>query len=141
MAKKQIGKILYPLIVSDIYGVILYDGKLNDSYLGVLKNLSVERKIVCFSSMGQAQLDSLMKHENLSMISKFYSSASYDWSKHLMESYRLLADEEKVSTSDIIFIDDSVQNVYAAKAAGCEALLYDTTSSLMKNILDLGIEL
>jgi FMN phosphatase YigB (HAD superfamily) len=49
-------------------------------------------------------------------------------------SYELLASMLNIKENEILYIDDSKDNVDAAKEAGCQVLLYESNSILIKRI-------
>lgn len=139
MATKQTGN-LYPLIVSDIYGVIVRGDEFDKEYLKLLKQLSKNRKVVIYSSMSEGYIKKLLKYPELGFVSGFYS-ANNGWSKHIAQSYKLLAQEERIDTSDIIFIDDSSENVSASEQAGCAGVCHYDASQTKKTLLQLGVQI
>jgi|GEM_PF-4658107 len=138
MAHKQTGNI-FPLIVTDIYGVIINDTELDMAYLNLLRTLSYERRVVAFSSMGKDYIARLARKKELDFISNFYSASGNEWPKYDAMSYRKLADYEGVDVSDIVLIDDSTQNIDACNLSGATGLLHISAGETEANLRNLGV--
>lgn len=63
-----------------------------------------------------------------------YSSIDIRFEKNNPESYRFLAKELKVKTSEILFVDDSPNNIEVAKEAGVVTVHYHDNGQVMSEI-------
>lgn len=67
-------------------------------------------------------------------ITSIFSARDLGIVKTDSSSYALLASMLNIKENEILYIDDSKENVDAAKEAGCQVLLYESNSLLIKRI-------
>ncbi len=68
-------------------------------------------------------------------------SSEVGFGKPKKEAYEIVLSKVGVSSTEAIFIDDTLENVEGAKKAGIEAVLYKDTEQLKKDLKKRGVRL
>jgi HAD superfamily hydrolase (TIGR01509 family) len=68
---------------------------------------------------------------------KVFSAQDLHLSKKDPEIYKQIAEKVQAKPQEIVFIDDTKDNIEAAKAAGLSTLLYTSNDTLMKQLKSL----
>lgn len=147
------------VLLFDLSGVLLfpkdesYTGKLNDLYKDVLKKkLSFldyykfnEELLLFLESVKTKYMLSIFTTESIqndpvvqarfgSLFSSVYSAHALGVSKKDPHSYNVIAARLKHDPSEIVFVDDRVENVEAAKTASMNGILYSSPQQVIHEL-------
>ncbi len=68
------------------------------------------------------------------IFTKIFSALKMDMSKKDPESYRLIAKDLGLDPSEIIYIDDALENIEAAKISGFKTILYSSGTQTFQEV-------
>jgi len=86
---------------------------------------------------GTIQNDPAVKSQINNVFIKVFSTGSMGLNKKESNTYELLAREIGVGTNDILYIDDSSENVKAAELAGLKALIFKDNKTAIEDFKNL----
>jgi FMN phosphatase YigB (HAD superfamily) len=119
-------------IVFDMYGV-LYDGaKFNDGLLIVVKTLKPFYKIGLLSNISKSRLDELLADPAIAdLFDATLASSECTFNKPHPELFHTIAERLAVPLEEMLFIDDSEDNIAGAAFLGVRAHPYRDTATLI----------
>lgn len=97
--------------------------ELNDQLLDFLKTQKEKFNMCIFTSMMLKEEPELRKKID-PIFSKIYSAAELGVSKSDPKSYEIILKDLRNNAAEVIFIDDSQDNIEAAKSLGIQTLFY-----------------
>jgi len=107
--------------------------ELNQELLGLYKSLKDKYPIYIFTT--DAIQDAPEFQPYLKPIFKDVLSAKkMNTDKKLAEAYNLITDHIGVNPDQILYIDDTIENIQAAKQAGLNTFLYANNEELLKQV-------
>ncbi|MBI3963511.1 MAG: HAD-IA family hydrolase [Candidatus Kerfeldbacteria bacterium] len=78
-------------------------------------------------------------HAHFPVIGELTDKLYYSWQTGYVKPdpavYRNVLGDRKLAAKDVVAVDDQEQNVAAAQSVGITAFLYETSDSLMRNVL------
>lgn len=72
---------------------------------------------------------------------RFFWSAELGLTKPARAIFTRVSQEMKTAPADIVFVDDSVANVEAARACGWDAILYSSNERLLNDLAKRGFRI
>jgi len=106
---------------------------INQSLFDYYNSLKSKYEIVMYTS-GTLQNAKDVKHKVLETFSKVYSAAELGISKKDPNSYVFIAGKLKRNPSEILFIDDTLNNIEAAQKAGLETIRFQSNEALFREV-------
>ncbi|MCX7771747.1 MAG: HAD family phosphatase, partial [Clostridia bacterium] len=108
---------------------------------GLLKELKHEYKVACLSNTNDIHWEGLLKQYPMdSYFDKLFLSYRIGLLKPDREIFVHVIDELKVSPSRILFFDDNLMNVEAARQAGIEAFRVKGPKEIKSKLRELGVD-
>ena len=95
---------------------------LNTELLETIEKIPTSQKYVF--TAGHIHTDPEIAKIILKVFNQVYTASELGFKKNNPEAFTTLASKIGVKPSDIVFIDDKIDNIHAAKAAGCTAIQY-----------------
>jgi FMN phosphatase YigB (HAD superfamily) len=112
---------------------------LNEELLVFLHNLKGQLQLYIFTS-GTMINNLPALRSKLTDFTKIYSGTELGLDKTEPSSYTWVAADINLPPGEILFIDDSQDNVQAALAAGLQAMVYKSNEEVMRKIGELNEE-
>ena len=106
--------------------------KLNQELLDFLQKQVEKYELYIFTS-GTMQ-DAPELADALSIFKKIYSAEVMGLNKATPEAYRFLADSLQKKPDEILFVDDMLENIQAAKEVGLHTLHFQSNEQFFKDI-------
>ena len=104
--------------------------KMSEKYhLAVLSNASIDYK-------EHLEKDSLIKYFKTVVL-----SGVVGFQKPEKEIFDIALNKMNLKPEEVIFIDDSIENIESGKAVGLNCILYKNVNQLKEELLSLGIEI
>lgn len=110
---------------------------LNEELMEVLQKLQSEYPLYMFTSETIQEAPELA--ESLKIFQKIYSGLRLNLNKKDVASYKKIAADIGVKEEEIVFVDDSLANIEAAREAGIEVIHYQNNSQLLDSLKILGL--
>lgn len=101
--------------------------ELNKELLSYLETIKNKLSLYVFTSES-IQEDPAIKNDVTKIFSKIFSAKELGLSKKDPKAYELIAKELNLNSDEILFIDDSSENLEAAKSAELQTLQYKDNS-------------
>lgn len=111
--------------------------ELNSELLNYLKGVKDKVDLYIFTSEG-IQDDPAVKNKIDGIFKKVFSAMQLGMSKKDPSTYKFIAESIAHNPEQILFIDDSVENISAAKASGLKVIEYKD-NSVIGEITSLGL--
>lgn len=112
--------------------------RLNEELLNFLKTLKGKYRLFIFSA-GRIQ-DRLEVKEALNQIfDRIFSVDEIGFPKNNEQSYIEISKKMNTSPADIIFIDDTIENVDSAKKAGLNVIRFSNNENLMSKLSEIQL--
>ena len=108
--------------------------QLNEPLLDYLESVKDSKDLYIFTS-GFIQNDSSLKPRLSSVFKDIFSAGELGVSKKDPNAYEVVAEKINKLPSEILFIDDTLSNIEAAKQAGLNAVVYTSFEELKKELL------
>ncbi len=64
----------------------------------------------------------------------FLSSKKLGLKKYQKQTYQILAERLSIKPSELLFVDDRLENVKAAQTAGCQTILFEATEDFLEKV-------
>ena len=87
--------------------------------------------VYIFTSGASLHLDSKVKPELDKVFKGIYSAAEIGAEKDQPKSYRLICKKLELNPADVLFVDDTQENILAAAKAGLQTLHYTNNADLI----------
>ena len=107
--------------------------ELNESLLSELEELDVERYIF---TMGKVQNAPELKDKLKKVFKNIFNVPMIGYHKTDNKAYTTLCNEIGIDPAQAIFIDDTKENVVAAREAGLHAIVYENNSQILRSIIE-----
>lgn len=122
------------VLMLDVYGVVYQSNGVNQALVGWVQEVRQGGVRVCLASnMPTTQAQHFLSDTSLNgQFDAFYSSGLIGHSKPDPRFYAHIAKTEKTMPFDIVFFDDTAQNVVGAKDCGWQGYLYDSVEQVKK---------
>lgn len=104
--------------------------KLNTDLLDYLKTVQVPLYILTSETIQDAP----EFQEYLTPFKKIYSAQKLGMNKKEVEVYKFIANDLGLETNEILFIDDSAENVKAAHEIGLKTIQYQSNEQVLKEL-------
>lgn len=108
----------------------------NEELLDLYTSLKSKYEIDIFTT-GKIQEAEEVKHRIATIFDHVFSASDYCLDKTDPEAYRFIANKINKKTGEIVYIDDEVQNIFAAKKAGLHTILYIEFLKLNKEVTEI----
>ncbi|OGM11434.1 hypothetical protein A2Z22_00955 [Candidatus Woesebacteria bacterium RBG_16_34_12] len=89
---------------------------------------------LCIFTSGSIQNAPEIRSRLDEVFERIYSAEEIGFGKKDMESYKFITEDLKVEPREILFVDDSVDNVDTAKSAGLNAITYTSFIKLKEDL-------
>jgi len=109
--------------------------KRNPEVFQIIRDLKKSHRVVCGTNTFQVHYQYHFKKGDYHFFDKVYASHLMGIAKPDPRFYQHILDKEKMNKEKTIFIDDTRENVIAARDMGIKAIHF-TNSSLLKNELE-----
>jgi len=123
-------------VIFDLEGVLvnLREGGLEiiEENFEFAKNLRENYKLGILSNLSAEYVDDLRREGFYDVFSEIHLSGETGLSKPGREAYLLILERMSVSAQEAIFIDDSPENVRAAREVGMETILFTEYGELVR---------
>ena len=108
--------------------------------IDLIKRLRQDFQVVLLSNLTPEMTSHIRKeHEVEALFNRCFFSCEIGSMKPHAEPYETVLREIGSAPSDCIFIDDSQQNIVAAKSVGIDGILYSDEASLLHDLVHRGI--
>lgn len=67
-------------------------------------------------------------------LTELISSKELGLSKYKVQTYQTLAERLKIKPAEILFVDDKLENVNAARDAGCQVIHFQETEQFLRRV-------
>lgn len=104
--------------------------ELNDELLNFLKTQKEKFNLCIFTSMMLKEEPELRKRID-PIFSKIFSAAELQISKSDNKSYEIILKDLGNNPEEVLFVDDAVENIEAAKSLGIKTLFYKNNSEVI----------
>ncbi|HAU98866.1 MAG: hypothetical protein UX04_C0007G0007 [Microgenomates group bacterium GW2011_GWF2_45_18] len=128
-------------LISDFNGVIfdMGAGALRADLVELYQKIADHHEIFLFTEGTNYQLANV--YETVTeLFDKVYESTDIGYLKNDPEAYRWIASDLNVQTGDLVFVDDSIERVEAAKMAGAQVFHVTSIDALKEFLEHLFIE-
>ncbi|KKP39484.1 hypothetical protein A2130_02370 [Candidatus Woesebacteria bacterium GWC2_33_12] len=112
---------------------------LNKSVLDAANKLKNSFKLYIFTTE-TIQEDPQIKNEIEGIFSKVFSAKSIGYNKKNIKSYQFIIDELGLKPEEIVFIDDSTENLLVAREAGITTIMYEGFEKFIQKLQELGVK-
>jgi len=113
---------------------------LNNSVLEIAKNLKNNFNLYIFTTE-TVQDDPQIKSEIEEIFIKVFSAKSIGYSKKDIRSYKFIINELSLKSGEIVFIDDSTENLLVAEKAGITTIKYEGFDKFLQKLHELGVKI
>jgi FMN phosphatase YigB (HAD superfamily) len=113
--------------------VVLEHFALNEGLLEFAKKLSQRYQLFIFTT-GFIHNEIEIHHKISKIFTYAYNINEIGHTKNEPEAYTTLASLMNIKPEEIVFIDDSQENVDAAKKAGCTAIRFQTNEQIINDL-------
>ena len=72
---------------------------------------------------------------------KVFSAKSIGYSKKDIRSYKFIINELSLKSGEIVFIDDSTENLLVAEKAGITTIKYEGFDKFLQKLHELGVKI
>lgn len=111
--------------------------RLNEELMEILEKLQSQYPLFLFTSETIQEAPELA--ESLKIFQKIYSGLRMNLNKKDVESYKKIASDIGVKEEEIVFVDDSPENIEAAREAGMNVVHYQDNIQLVDSLKLLGL--
>lgn len=130
---KYFSKRIYRNIETDLFEKFFHP-TLNQEIVEIIKELKKKHRIVCGTNTIEIHYQIHLKNGDYCFFDHVYASHLLGIAKPESRFYQYIIDKERVGLDKAIFIDDTLENVIAARKMGIKSIHFVDTYSL-KNIL------
>lgn len=124
---------LYKKLIQNPDFDFLANFELNEELIIFLTNLKEKYKLFLFTDSVLQNAPEIKDRINV-LFDQIFSAEELMINKSDHNSYKKLAQKINMDANDILFIDDTLANVEAARFSGMDAILYKDNKSLMNYI-------
>lgn len=120
-------------IICDIQGVLLVGGKINTTLIDfLLKNVERYEKLILYSNLNSKNENILkdLMPDLFENIDKVYYYDTVKYPKPDTRGFKEILDENKLKVKDVVFLDDTFENIQTAKELGLETIYYEGEESI-----------
>lgn len=107
--------------------------EINDALLDFLKTQKEKFKFVIFTSMMLKDEPELREKVD-EIFTKIYSAAELQMRKNDPESFKFILKDLNINPDEVLFIDDSEDNIESAESLGIKTLLYKNNQEVIELI-------
>ncbi len=115
--------------------------KFNEENITLVKNLAKKYKLGVVSNAGD-EYHKILEEKN---VSKFFKvlifSKNVGFSKPNPEIFNAAIFKMGLKPEEILFIDDSLENVEAGKVLGLKSVLYQSSNQLKEDLVSYGVKI
>lgn len=109
--------------------------KINNDLVSKIKLLKKEHKVILVSNAMSSFLRRILDNHNLNeLFDSQYISAEIKLAKPNKEYFEYVINKEKINKDDIIFFDDSIKNINAARSLGIKSILFTKQINVINEI-------
>lgn len=130
----------YSGLINDLYRKTIWEKspfldsfQFNDELLDYLKTLKGKYTLSIYTT-DIVQNDPVARHQLDPIFENIFAANNLGISKKESNGYIIIAQKLQANPSQILFIDDSIGNIEAAKKAGLQAIHYTSNQELFKEI-------
>jgi len=113
--------------------------KINKPMLNLVKKLSKKYNLFCLTNTVDFPLEINRETGLFSSFKKVYGSCEIKAKKPSPEAFEIVLKKSHLKSIETLFIDDSNENILAAKELGMEVILFEDSTELIKNLKKIGI--
>jgi putative hydrolase of the HAD superfamily len=120
--------------------------KIDEQMVGIVKSLKERMPVFMATNQEQCRVDYLSNEMGFGeLFTKVYSSAKLGWLKSNPEFFaRMTEDIQKlylptIKPDEILFVDDTEENVASAAKFGIQAVLFSGVEDFQKRLTELGL--
>lgn len=107
--------------------------EINDALLDFLKTKKERFNFVIFTSM-MLKNEPELREKIDEVFTKIYSAAELQMRKNDPESFKFLLKDLNLKAEEVLFIDDSEDNILSAKSLGIKTILYKNNDDVINYI-------
>jgi len=126
------------LILFDFFNVIFLSqtqqGVINQELLKKIDELRKKYKTGIFSNSGFMLKTPFIRAILEKHFDYILSAQDLNLSKTNPEVYPQVAEKFKIKPEEILFIDDQIKNITAAKQIGCQTILFEDNKQLLRDL-------
>lgn len=125
-----------------IWETFFENTKAEKDIVEIIKQLKKHYKIILFSNyLGELLRKLLDKHEITDLFDEILISSEHKTKKPYKEFFELLTKVSGVKKDEMIFIDDTEENVVASNAFGIKAFIYTESKMLLTDLRSAGVKI
>ena len=114
----------------------------DEDVLAIIRAISVERNVACFSNTHAIHWDHMKaNYQSFKFFHCAVASHLIHAAKPDPESFAIACREFRATPAECLFIDDSLTNVEAARAAGWYSIHFNGAENLLQEFQEYGINL
>lgn len=118
-------------IISDFFGVLYIDGELNEELLAYFTKIKNEHDLYIFTNYTFSPEEEAIKKRLLEVFRKIYTVPELGVRKEDPESFGILSKDIGYEPSELLFIDDTYENVESARKAGLQTIHFRSNEDLV----------
>lgn len=126
--------------VDKIWDTFFDKSQINKEVVEVIKKLKRNYKIILFSNHESELLHKLLqRHSITDLFDQMIISSEHKMAKPDPRFYELLTKISKIEKNEMIFVDDSSENIEAAKKIGLKTIRFESAEKLKEDLQKFGI--
>lgn len=116
-------------IEEELFGKF-FSPRLDQGVMEIIKRLKNDSRVVCGTNTFDPHYDYLLEHGYYDIFDAVFASNKIGVSKPNPDFYRYILNDEGVKPEDALFVDDSEENVSAAKKLQIKSILFTDSINL-----------
>jgi putative hydrolase of the HAD superfamily len=108
----------------------------NERIYELINFLKNKYRVVCGTNTIDSHYYYLQKADYYSVFDKVYASNLMGYSKPQEEFFNYILKEENVKPEEVVFIDDSIENINSARKIGLKTILFDDYKGLEEKFIE-----
>jgi len=116
-------------IEEELFGKF-FSPRLDQGVMEIIKRLKNDSRVVCGTNTFDPHYDYLLEHGYYDIFDAVFASNKIGVSKPDPDFYRYILNDEGVKPEDALFVDDSEENVSAAKKLQIKSILFTDSINL-----------
>jgi len=116
-------------IEEELFGKF-FSPRLDQGVMEIIKRLKNDSRVVCGTNTFDPHYDYLAEHGYYDIFDAVFASNKIGVSKPNPDFYRYILNDEGVKPEDALFVDDSEENVSAAKKLQIKSILFTDSTTL-----------
>jgi glucose-1-phosphatase len=131
---EDFSKRIYRDIKTDLFKKYFHP-TINQEVISIIRELKKNHRVVCGTNTFQIHYQRHLKQGDYRFFDNIYASHLLGIAKPDPQFYQYIIDKENATITRTIFIDDTIENVIAAKRMGIQSVLFVDNYSLKNKLI------